>query len=67
MNVRGKYEFSFLIKFLQSLPKVVNDPASGFENHPMNFSMGYADALSALAQYADKDDGLASYIRRRVA
>lgn len=67
MNVRGKYEFSFLIKFLQSLPKVVNDPASGFEDHPMNFSLGYDDALSALAQYADKDNDLANYIRRRTA
>lgn len=66
-NLRGKYELYFLVKYLQALEKMVNDPSTAFEEHPMKFSMGQKDALLALAQYADKDEALFSYIRRRAA
>ena len=66
-RMRGKYEFSFLLAYLTSLGKVVNNPASPFEDHPMKFSMGQKDALSALAQYADSDDELIDYIYKRAA
>jgi len=33
----------------------------------MNFSMGQKDSLSALAQYADRDDNLRDYILKCVA
>lgn len=66
-NVRGKFEFAFLIAFLSSLSIIVNNPASAFESHNMNFSMGQKDALSALAQYADRDDDLFDYIKKRAS
>lgn len=66
-NLRGKYEFSFLMNYLTALPQLVNDPSSGFEKHQMKFSMGQNEALSALAQYADKETDLEEYIRRRAA
>ena len=66
-RIRGKYEFSFLIEYLRSLPQIVNNPAAGFDDHPMNFSMGQKDSLSALAQYADRDDNLRDYILKCVA
>lgn len=66
-RMRGKYEFAFLLAYLTSLGKLVNNPASPFEDHPMKFSMGQRDALSALAQYADRDDDLVDYIRKRAA
>lgn len=66
-NMRGKYELAYLIDYLSSLDKMVNNPASAFENHPMKFSMGQKEALSALAQYAERDDDLEDYIKRRAA
>lgn len=66
-RMRGKYEFAFLLAYLTSLGKLVNNPASPFEDHPMKFSMGQKDALSALAQYADRDDDLVDYICKRAA
>lgn len=66
-RMRGKYEFAFLLAYLSSLSKMVNNPASPFEEHSMNFSMGQRDALSALAQYADRDDDLKDYVLRRAA
>ena len=57
----------FDIAFLSSLSKIVNNPASAFESHNMNFSMGQKDALSALAQYADRDDDLFDYIKKRAS
>lgn len=66
-RIRGKFEFSFLIEYLKELPKLVNNPATGFDGHPMNFSMGQKDALSALAQYADRDEDLRDYILKRAA
>ena len=66
-RIRGKFEFSFLLEYLKALPKIVNNPATGFDGHPMNFSMGQKDALSALAQYADRDDDLRDYILKRAA
>ena len=66
-RMRGKYELAFLLAYLSSLSKMVNNPASPFEEHSMNFSMGQRDALSALAQYADRDDDLKDYVLRRAA
>lgn len=66
-NMRGKYEFSFLLAYLASLNKMVNDPATAFEDHSMSFSMGQRDALSALAQYADKDEDIYDYVGKRAA
>lgn len=66
-NIRGKYEFEFLIAFLKSLSKIVNNSATAFEEHSMNFNLGQRDALSALAQYADRDEDLNDYIRKRTA
>lgn len=67
MNLRGKYEFAFLVKYLRSLPAMVKDPATAFEEHSMQFSIGDKEILSALAQYADKDEDLSDYIRKRAA
>ena len=66
-NMRGKYEFTFLIYYLSSLDKMVNDPSTAFEDHAMKFNMGQKDALSALAQYAERDCDLEDYIKRRSA
>jgi hypothetical protein len=66
-RTRGKFEFSFLIDYLKALPQMVNSPTTGFDCHPMSFSMGQKDSLSALAQYADRDDDLRDYIIKRVA
>ena len=66
-NMRGKYEFTFLISYLSSLDKMVNDPSTAFEGHAMKFNMGQKDALSALAQYAERDCDLEDYIKRRSA
>lgn len=66
-NMRGKYEFAFLVEYLKTLPRIVNNPDSPFENHPMSFSLGQKDALSALAQYAERDEDLRDYIKRRAA
>ena len=66
-NMRGKYEFDFLVQYLRNLPNLVNNPASGFEKHAMKFNLCKDEILSSLAQYADKDDDLADYIRKRAA
>lgn len=66
-NIRGKYEFDFLLEYLRSLSKMVNDSSTAFEEHVMNFNMGQREALSALAQYADKDDVLKEYIQKRAS
>lgn len=66
-RIRGKFEFSFLIEYLKALPKMVNNPATGFGGHSMSFSMGQKDSLSALAQYASRDDDLKDYILKRSA
>ena len=66
-RIRGKYEFFLLIEYLKALPQIVNNPATGFDGHPMNLSMGQKDSLSALAQYADRDDDLRDYILKRAA
>lgn len=66
-RIRGKFEFYFLIEYLKALPKMVNNPSTGFDSHSMNFSMGVKDAFSALAQYADRDENLRDYIMKRAA
>lgn len=66
-NMRGKFEFQFLISYLSSLQKMVKNPANAFEDHSMNFSLSQKEALSALAQYAERDDDLDDYIRKRIA
>lgn len=65
--MRGKYEFVFLVECLKMLPKIVNNPGSPFENHPMSFSMEQKDALFVLAQYAERDGEFKDYIKRRAA
>lgn len=64
-NFRGKYEFQFLLFFLEKLRKYIKYEKNGFKK-PLNASYDFrADPLKVLAPYAYTSDSLKEYVLRK--